>query len=128
MLNSNISCFIANICFLTNQPLSSGLLFLKHIGPFFSSRFSFSVVSGETLLPKGAYRPWNHFSFLGKTLLCIINCLSSLGFSAFLSFLASLYNLMILVGLSADGPRPHGGGGGGPLRFGRPHPPQSGIL
>ena len=29
---------------------------------------------------------------------------------------------MILLGLSADGPRPHGGGGGGPLRCGRPPP------
>ena len=33
-----------------------------------------------------------------------------------------LYDLNILPGLSADGSRPHGGGGSGPLRFGRPWP------
>ena len=47
--------------------------------PFFSS-FAFSVVFGETLLPKGAYRPWDHFRVFGKTLLCIINYLLGLGF------------------------------------------------
>ena len=30
--------------------------------------FAFTVVLGETLLPKGAYRPWDHFRFFGKTL------------------------------------------------------------
>ena len=103
------------LAFGTNQPLSLGLLFLRHIGLF--SNFAFSVVFGETLLPKGAYRPWDHFRFFGKTLLCIVNYLSSLGFGGFLSFLFSLYNSMILLGLSADGPRPHGRGGGGPLRL-----------
>ena len=88
------------------------------------SNFAFSFVFGGTLLPKGAYRPWDHFRFFGKTLLCIVNSLSSLGFGRFLSFLFSLYNLIILLGLSADGPRPHGGGGGGPLRFGRPQAPR----
>ena len=62
---------------------------------FFVSNFAFSVVSGETLLPKGAYRPWDHFRFFGKTLLCMLNYLSSLGFGGFRSFLFSLYNLMI---------------------------------
>ena len=49
------------------------------------------------------------------------NYLSSLGFGGFLSFLFSLSNLMILLGLSADGPRPHGGGGG-PHGTGAPGP------
>ena len=48
----------------TNQPLSFGLLFLKHIGLF--PNFAFSAVLGETLLPKGAYRPWDHFRFFIK--------------------------------------------------------------
>ena len=42
--------------------------------------------------------------FFGKTLLCMVNYFSSLGFFGFLSFLFSLYNLMILLGLSAEGP------------------------
>ena len=50
--------------FGTNQPLSFELLFLRHIGLF--PNFVFSVVVGETLLPKGAYRPWDHFMFLVK--------------------------------------------------------------
>ena len=116
--------FYLNKCFLSKKPLSSGLLFFEHIGLFFSN-FAFSVDFGRTLVPKGAYRPWDHFRFFGKTLLCIVNYLSNLGFSGFLLFLFSLYNLMILLGFSADGPRPRGGAGGGPLRFGRPHPLQA---
>ena len=41
---------------LENQPLGFGLLFLRRIRLLFSS-FAISVVFGETLLPKGAYRP-----------------------------------------------------------------------
>ena len=70
--------------FWTNQPLSFGLLFLRHLGLF--PNFAFSVVFGETLLPKGVYRPWDHFRFLGKTLLCMVNYLSSLGFRDFSHF------------------------------------------
>ena len=102
--------------------MSFGLLFFRHIGLF--PNFAFSVVFGKTLLPKGAYRLWDFFCVLGKTLLCMANYLSSLGFWGFFSFLVSLYDLMILLGLSADGSRPHGGGGGGPLRFGRPQAPR----
>ena len=51
----------------------------------FFSNFAFTVVLGETILPKGAYRPWNHFSFFGETVLCIVNYLSSLGLEGFLS-------------------------------------------
>ena len=43
---------------------SSGLLFLRHIGLF--PNFAFRVVLGETLLPKCAYRHWDHFRFLVK--------------------------------------------------------------
>ena len=58
--------------------MSFGLLFFRHIGIL--SNFAFSVVFGETLLPKGAYRPQDHFRFFGKALLCMVNYLSSLGF------------------------------------------------
>ena len=65
---------------MKNLTLSFGLLFLRHIGLF--PNFAFSVVLGEILLPKGACRPWDHFRFFGKTLLCILNyqVLPSLGF------------------------------------------------
>ena len=54
-------------------------------------------------------------------LLCVVSYLSSLGFLICFLYLCSLYNFMMLLGLSADSSRPHrGGGGGGPLRFDRP--------
>ena len=40
------------------------LLFLRHRGLFLN--FSFFRVFGKTLIPKGAYRPWDHFRFLVK--------------------------------------------------------------
>ena len=82
---SNITCQISNIIYsIANSSFSDksafefGLRFLSHIGLF--SNFAFSVVFGETLLPKGAYRPWDHFSLVGKTLLGIVNYLQNIGF------------------------------------------------
>ena len=81
--------------FEENLTLSFGLLFLRHIGLFLN--FAFSVVLGETLLPKGAYRPWDLFSFLVKKAKHIVNHKSNLGFLRSLSFLFSLYILIIYL-------------------------------
>ena len=72
------------IVFWANPSLSCGLLFLKHLGLF--SNFAFSGVFGEALLSKGVYRPWDYFILLGKTLLCMINYLSSHGFGGLSNF------------------------------------------
>ena len=68
--------FIANTyiyiyIYLTNQPLSFGLLVFGD-KPF--SDWAVFVVLGKMLIPKGAYRPWNHFRLLvDKTLLFVVH-------------------------------------------------------
>ena len=50
--------------FVTSPPFSFGMLFSRHIGLF--SNFTLFAVLGETLLPKGTYRPWDDFQLLVK--------------------------------------------------------------
>ena len=45
-------------------------------------------------------------------------------FGFFCLIFVFLHNLIILLGLSAEGPRPYGDGGGDPWRFGRPQLPR----
>ena len=80
---SNATCYIANLymfagdmCFSTNQPSSFGLLVAR--GTFLLINFVFPHL-GKTLLPKGVYRPWDHFSCSVNICKCIVNHKSNLG-------------------------------------------------
>ena len=84
------------MCFGDKSAFESGLLLLRHrniFSLFVLPCFSFSLAFCEALLPKGAYRPWDHFSFSVKSRLLHVNYQSDLGFQRFLSFLLSLYTL-----------------------------------
>ena len=61
----NINLFIANTDFFEKSYFEFQAAIFETYRPFFSN-LAFSVVFGETLLPKCAYRPWDHFRFLVK--------------------------------------------------------------
>ena len=64
---SNIKCWVSRsssqvyviYAFLINQSLNFGLLFLRDLGLL--ANFTFFLSFGESLIPKGAYRAWDHF-------------------------------------------------------------------
>ena len=51
-----------------------------------------------------------------KSWICVLSLISVFTFK--------LIDLTGTLGFSVDGPSPHGGAGGGPLRFGRPQAPR----
>ena len=58
-----IYLFPRTFCFV-NQPLSFRLLFLRDIA--FVAKMLFFLVSGRTLIPECAYRPYDHIRLLVK--------------------------------------------------------------
>ena len=60
----DITCKMAKVHFVDQWAFEFRAAVLHKYRPF--SNFVFFVVCGETLLPKGAYRPWDHVSIVVK--------------------------------------------------------------
>ena len=91
------------IVFDKSAPASFGCQFLSHMDLF--PVFAFLVVLGETLIPEGAYRPWEHLiCFIQNVKLAIEFPVKSwfLGVSLIFAFVE---NLLIELGLSVGPPQ-----------------------
>ena len=112
----NIESYLANIYLLTpgihflleNIHLKFRQLFLR--GILLSSNLSCSTFFRGTLLPKCAYRPWDHFCFLVKRCKYILNHYSNhvslIPFSSLSLYLSTTYRRSHFISTPSPPPGP----------------------